>query len=69
MPFFTHKIPNNCVLSSYLGSWWRHKLQDLSSSNLNGWEREKFEYLENEKSFLDKIAFFIDFEGLLLGEK
>ena len=31
---------------------------------------EKFEYLENEKSFLDeKKFFFIVFEGLSFGEK
>ena len=31
---------------------------------------EKFEYLENEKSFLDeKKIFFIVFEGLSFGEK
>ena len=29
---------------------------------------QKFEYLENEKSFLDE-AFFIVFEGLSFGEK
>ena len=33
-------------------------------------EYKKFEYLENEKSFLDeKKIFFIVFEGLLFGEK
>ena len=33
-------------------------------------EREKFEYLENEKSFSDEIkTFFIVFEGLSFGEK
>ena len=32
---------------------------------------QKFEYLENEKRFLDEIKkhFFIVFEGLSLGEK
>ena len=31
---------------------------------------QKFEYLENEKSFLDEIkAFFIVFEGLSYGQK
>ena len=31
---------------------------------------QKFEYLENEKSFLDEIkTFFIVFEGLSFGEK
>ena len=53
------------VSSSYLDSWWRHKLLDLSSINLksNGWQGEKegkmeiqkFKYLENGKSFLDEI--------------
>ena len=33
-------------------------------------EIQKFEYLENEKSFLDEIkTSFIDFEGLSFGEK
>ena len=37
-----------------------------------GWEIEKFEYLENEKSFLDEIEsiesyFFIVFEGPSFG--
>ena len=33
-------------------------------------EIQKFEYLENEKSFLDEIkTFFIVFEGLSFGEK
>ena len=30
---------------------------------------QKCEYLENEKSFLDEITFFIVFEGLPFGEK
>ena len=31
---------------------------------------QNFEYIENEKSFLDQIkAFFIIFEGLSFGEK
>ena len=30
---------------------------------------QKCEYLENEKSCLDEITFFIIFEGLLFGEK
>ena len=52
-------------LSSYLDSWWRDKLEDLSWIKLwsNGWHEEKegkmeiqkFEYLENKKSFLDEI--------------
>ena len=33
-------------------------------------EIQKFEYLEDEKSFLDEIkTFFIVFEGLSFGEK
>ena len=33
-------------------------------------EIQKFEYLENEKSFLDEIkVFFIVFEGLSVSEK
>ena len=35
-----------------------------------GKKSQKFEYLENEKSFLDEIKkFFRFFEGLLFGEK
>ena len=35
-----------------------------------GKKSQKFEYLENEKSFLDEIKkIFIDFEGLSFGEK
>ena len=59
------RYQTKCVSSSYLDSWWRHKLLDLSSINLksNGWQGEKegkmeiqkFKYLENEKSFLDEI--------------
>ena len=30
---------------------------------------QKWEYLENKKSCLDEITFFIVFEGLLFGEK
>ena len=30
---------------------------------------QKFEYLENEKRFLEEIIFFIGFEGLSFGEK
>ena len=32
-------------------------------------EIQKFEYLENEKSFLYEKTFFIVFEGLSFGEK
>ena len=41
--------------------------------NLESVERrgklQKFEYLKNEKSFMKWKAFFIFFEGLLLGKK
>ena len=63
--FPSQDIKQNVFLSSYLNSWWRHKLKDLSLIKLssNSWQREKegkvkmqkFEYLENEKSFLDEI--------------
>ena len=56
--FLSQDIKQNVLLSSYLNSWWRHKLWDLSSIKLssNGWQGEKegkvkiqkFEYLENE---------------------
>ena len=63
--FPSQDFKQHVLLSSYLDSWWRHKLQDLSWIWLesNGWQREKegkmeklkFEYLENEKSFLNEI--------------
>ena len=31
---------------------------------MNKKSRQKFKYLQNEKSLLDEIAFFIDFQGL-----
>ena len=34
-----------------------------------GKKLQKFEYLENEKSFLDDITFYIVFEGLSVGAK
>ena len=53
------------LVSSYLDSWWHHKLRDFFWINLlsNGWQGrkegkmkiQKFEYVENEKSFLDDI--------------
>ena len=62
--FLSQDIKQN-VLLSYLDSWWRHKLKDFCWINLksNCWkgkkERktkiQKFEYLENKKSFLDEI--------------
>ena len=69
-------IKQNKLLRSYLDSWWRHKLYDLSWIKLLkqcGWQGEKegkmeiqkFEYLENKKSFLDEIkTSFIVFKGL-----
>ena len=61
--FLSQDIKQNVLLSSYLGSWWHHKLEDLSWINhlSNCWqgekegkaEMQKFEYLHNEKSFLD----------------
>ena len=63
--FPSQDIKQNVLLSSYLNSWWCHELQDLSSIKLlsNGWQGEKerkvkiqkFEYLENKKSFLDEM--------------
>ena len=44
----------------------------LFESGISGKEVEKiqkFEYLENEKSFLDEIKKFSVFEGLTFGEK
>ena len=58
-------IKHNVLLSSHLDSWWRHKLlrfflNQLLKQWLTGKKEEKmniqkFEYLENEKSFLDEI--------------
>ena len=63
--FPSQDIKQHVLLSSYLDSWWRYKLEDLSSINLlsNGGQGEKerkreiqkSQYLENEKSFLDEI--------------
>ena len=63
--FPSRDTKQNVLLSSCLGSWWCHKIQDLSWIELssNGWQGEqegkmeiqKFEYLEKEKSFLDEI--------------
>ena len=63
--FPSQDAKQNVLLSSYLDGWWNRKLWDLSSINLwsNSWEgkkegkreRQKCEYLENEKSFLDEI--------------
>ena len=61
-------IKQNELLSSYLDNWWRHKLKGETESRT---EIKKFEYLKNEKNFLDEIkaAFFIVFEGLSFGVK
>ena len=78
--FPSQDIKQNVLLSSYLDSWWHHKLEDLSWVKLssNGWQGEKegkvemqeFEYLEHKKSFLDEIKnIFIVFEGLSFGEE
>ena len=63
--FLSQDIKQNVLLSSHLDSWWHHKLYFFSFINLesNGWQRnkerkteiQKFEYFENEKSFLDDI--------------
>ena len=50
-------------LSSYWDSWWRHKLRFIYDQPHHDWQGEKkgktetrkFEYLENDKSFLDEI--------------
>ena len=45
-------------------------LLNLETLERNGKNLQKFEYLENEKSFLDEIkTFFIVFKGLSFGEK
>ena len=63
--FLSQDIKQNVLVSSYLDSWWHHKLWDFFWINLlsNGWQGrkegkmkiQKFEYVENEKSFLDDI--------------
>ena len=63
--FPSQDIKQNVLLSSYLDNWWHHELYDLSSIILqsNGrqvekrgrTEIQKFEYLQNEKSFLRAI--------------
>ena len=77
--FPSQDIKQNVLLSSYLDSWWRHKLWDLPSINLksNGWQGEKegeveiqkFEYLENERSFLEKIIFHKFWRDIIWWEK
>ena len=59
--FRSRDIKQNVLLNSYLDKCWGHKFQDLSW--INGWqgkiernlEIQKFEYFENEKSFLDEV--------------
>ena len=58
-------LKQNALVSSYLDHCRPHKLQHLSSIILlaNGWqakkegktETQKFEYLDNQKSYLDEI--------------
>ena len=45
-------IKQNELLSSYLDNWWRHKLKGETERRT---EIKKFEYLKNEKNFLDEI--------------
>ena len=52
---------------NYSNSIWPF---ELGKCGKEGKKLQKFEYLENEKSFLDEIKnVFIVFEGLSLGEK
>ena len=63
--FLSQDIKQNMLLSSYLDKWWCHKLLTFSLNQpLKQWltrkkegkmEKQKFEYLENKKSFLDEI--------------
>ena len=63
--FLSQNIKQNVLSSSYLSSWWHHKFYDFSWINLEGksWKGkkegkkkiQKFEHLEYEKSFFDKI--------------
>ena len=68
---FSQDIKQNVLLSSYVVNWWRHQLEDLSSIILqsNGREAEKegrteiqkFEYLQDGKSFLGEIKGIFQF--------
>ena len=49
--FLSQDIKQNVLLSSYLDNWWRHK-QGKHEGKI---EMQKFEYLNNEKGFLDGI--------------
>ena len=62
--FLSPDIKQNMLLSSYLDNWWRHKLRFFLNKPLKQCLRgkkeektkiQKFEYLENKKSFLDEI--------------
>ena len=53
--FLSQDIKENMLLSFYLDRWWRHKLLDFSWIKEGKMKIHKFEYLENEKSFLDEI--------------
>ena len=46
--FLSQDIKQNVLLSSYLASWWQGKKGEKTKI-------QKFEYLENEKSFFDEI--------------
>ena len=74
--FSSLDIKQNMLLSSYLDSWWHHKLKDWSSINLstNGWQGEKegkmeiqiFEYHKKKNNFLDETFFIVlRFTGLI----
>ena len=66
--FFPSQDIKQNELSSYLGNWWYHKLQNLSSVILSGRQGKnerktkirKFECLQNEKSFLDAVRSIFD---------
>ena len=63
--FPSQDIKQNVFLSSYLDSWWCLNFKiDLGSSSKamadrekkrRRWKYKKFEYLKNEKTFLDEI--------------
>ena len=75
--FLSQGIKQNVLLSSYLDSWWCHKLkqwlkQGCQEEKEGQTKIQKYEYLENEKSFLDELflkSIFIVCEGLPFGEK
>ena len=60
MLFLSQNIIQNMLLSSYLDKWWwfflNHPLKPwLTGKKERKIKLQKFEYLENEKSFLDEI--------------